>query len=258
MQHIDSLVQEYPSHLRVFRRNILREYLQYKMLDIIFSAKKANKLTFLGGTALRIVYQTQRFSEDLDFDNYNLSLEDFEEIALLVKKGMEKEGYLVEIRTVSKEAFRCYIRLPKLLFDSNLTSNPKEKVLIQLDTYPHNFEYTPDKKIINKFDVFTQINVTPLDILLSQKIFAAFNRKRAKGRDFFDLTFLFSKTKPNYDYLKLKIDVENATDLKAFMLEKADKLDFEKLADDVAPFLFKADDKKKVNLFGEYLKQVEF
>jgi hypothetical protein len=104
--------------------------------------------------------------------------------------------------------------------------------------------------------VFTQINVTPLDILLSQKIYAAFNRKRAKGRDFFDLTYLFSRAKPNYAYLQEKIAVSSPEELRAFMLKEAKQLDFAQLADDVAPFLFDQTDKKKVTLFGDYIEQL--
>jgi predicted nucleotidyltransferase component of viral defense system len=139
--------QYYPEKLRGFKKNILREYLQYKILEIIFNSKIANRLSFLGGTALRIVHENTRFSEDLDFDNFNLSESDF-----------------TEIRSVMKGAFRCYVKLPRVLFDNAISNLRQEKILIQVDTEPHDFKYTPDKVFINKFDVFTQIAVTPSDI----------------------------------------------------------------------------------------------
>ena len=52
----------YPESLRPFERFILREYLQYKILEIIFESPFANKLAFLGGTCLRIIYDNSRFS----------------------------------------------------------------------------------------------------------------------------------------------------------------------------------------------------
>src|SRR4030067_3765771 len=103
--------------------------------------------------------------------------------------------------------------------------------------------------IINKFDVFLRINIVPLDILLAQKIYAIFKRKRAMGRDFYDAVFLFSMTKPNLDYLKLKLNIKDIADLKRKLLLKCKSLDFKRLAKDVEPFLFNPSESKKVLLF---------
>ncbi|MEI8343928.1 MAG: nucleotidyl transferase AbiEii/AbiGii toxin family protein [Candidatus Moraniibacteriota bacterium] len=256
MLSLQEIEKYYPEKLKEFKRNILREYLQYKILQIIFNSKYASKLSFLGGTALRIVHNNTRFSEDLDFDNFGLEEKEFSEISLLVKKQLELEGYDVEVRNVYKGAYRCYVRIPKLLFDSGLSGYEEEKILIQLDTAPHGFEYEPDRVILNKFDVFTEISVTPLDIILAQKIFAIFNRKALKGRDFFDTVFLFSKAQPNYDYLQLKLDVKNGQQLQMKLLT-LDKVNFKEMAKDVEPFLFNADDTKMITLFMPYIKNLE-
>ena len=257
MLSLAEIEKYYPENIRAFKRNILREYLQYKILQIIFNSKYANKLSFLGGTALRIVHDNARFSEDLDFDNFGLKEKEFDEISQLVKKHLELEGYEVEVRNIFKDAYRCYVRIPKLLFDSGLSGYEEEKILIQLDTASHGFRYVPDKVILNKFDVFTEINVTPMDIVLSQKIFAIFNRKVPKGRDFYDAVFLLSKTKPNYDYLQLKLKIKRKEELKEKILTLENKLDFKELAKDVEPFLFNPADSKKVVLFARYIKNVE-
>jgi len=257
MLSLAEIEKYYPENIRAFKRNIRREYLQYKILQIIFNSKYANKLSFLGGTALRIVSDNARFSEDLDFDNFGLKEKEFDEISQLVKKHLELEGYEVEVRNIFKDAYRCYVRIPKLLFDSGLSGYEEEKILIQLDTASHGFRYVPDKVILNKFDVFTEINVTSLDVVLSQKIFAIFNRKVPKGRDFYDAVFLLSKTKPNYDYLQLKLKIKRKEELKEKILTLENKLDFKELAKDVEPFLFNPADSKKVVLFARYIKNVE-
>jgi predicted nucleotidyltransferase component of viral defense system len=257
MLSLSEIEKYYPENILAFKRNLLREYLQYKILQIIFDSKYAGKLSFLGGTALRIVHDNTRFSEDLDFDNFGLTEKEFEEISKIVKKHLELEGYEVEIRNVFKGAYRCYIRIPRLLFDSGLSGYEEEKILIQLDTAPHGFRYEPEKIILNKFDVFTEINVTPPDIILSQKIFAIFNRKTLKGRDFFDTIFLLSKTKPNHDYLQLKLKIKSGQALKEKLLAFGSGIDFKELAKDVEPFLFKPEDSKKVALFEKYIKSVE-
>lgn len=248
----------YPADEQPFKKNILREYLQYKILEIIFNSKIGQRLAFLGGTNLRIVHGNNRFSEDLDFDNFGLTEKQFAYLASEVKKGLELQGYEVEIKNVFKGAYRSYIRMPKVLFDNNMSNLRAEKILIQLDTAPHDFDYVRDIKIINKFDVFTQIYTTPLDILLSQKIYAALNRSRAKGRDFFDIVFLLPQTKPNYKYLEKKLGIKNGKELKEALISKTADFNFSELAKDVEPFLINSGDVKKVKMFVSYIKSLEF
>lgn len=254
MISLDQILSAYPENLRAFRESILKEYLQYKILNSIFNSEYAAKLVFLGGTALRIVHGSTRFSEDLDFDNLGLTEEEFINLSTVIQKDLALEGLEVEVNTVTKNAYRIKIRIPKLLFDSGLSSMSTHKILIQVDTVPQNFEYTPDKPLLNKFDVFTQINAVPKDLLLAQKIYAAVNRKRTMGRDFFDIVFLSGiGAKPNFAYLEKTIEVGNQEDLKKYLLEKTALLNFEDLAKDVEPLLFDPRDKKKVLLFREFV-----
>jgi predicted nucleotidyltransferase component of viral defense system len=257
MLSLKQIEQYYPENLRIFKKNILREYLQYKILEIIFNSDLASKLSFLGGTALRIIYGNKRFSEDLDFDNFGLSQRDFSLLAEEIEKNLKKEGYAVEIRNVFKGAYRCYVKIPNILYDNKISDLAEEKIMIQIDTAPHNFSYAPDKKIINKFDVFTHIFATPIDILLSQKIYAVLNRKRAKGRDFFDVFFLLQRAKPNYDYLEKKIKIKNGKELKKLLIARAQKINFKELVGDVEQFLFNPSDGKRIEMFEEYIKQTE-
>ena len=214
-----------------------------------------------GGTCLRLVHQNTRFSEDLDFDNFNLGSEDFKNLSSIIAKALEKEGYEVEIRNVLRGAFHCYIRFPELLYKEGLSGHREEKILIQLDTQrnaaqPQHFNFEPERHILNKFDVFTEILTTPPDILLAQKFYAILNRPRPKGRDFFNVTFLLGKTKPNYDYLTLKVGIDSSQKLKLAILDRCSQIDMAEMAKDVAPFLFDAKDEKRVKLFVEYIRQV--
>ena len=147
MVTLDQILTAYPENLRAFRESVLKEYLQYKILNSIFNSKYSNKLVFLGGTALRIVYGNTRFSEDLDFDNLGLSKTEFIDLSEIVKRDLTLEGLEVEIKTITKNAYRIKIRIPKLLFDSGLSGMSEHKILIQIDTVPQNFEYTPDKPL---------------------------------------------------------------------------------------------------------------
>jgi predicted nucleotidyltransferase component of viral defense system len=212
----------------------------------------------MGGTATRIIHSNTRFSEDLDFDNLGLNRKDFEQLIKLIQKKLSLQGYATENRNVFKGAYRSYIRIPNILFESGLSGHKEEKMLIQVDTEPQGFYYRPDKIILNKFDVFLRTNVVPIDILLAQKIYAIFKRKRAMGRDFYDAVFLFGKTKPNLDYLKLKLKVKDSTDLKNRLLSRCKRFNFKQLAEDVEQFLFVPSDSKKVLFFYDYLQKYEF
>ena len=256
MISLEEVQNYYPKNLHVFKNFILREYLQHKILEIIFESKYANKLCFLGGTCLRIIHNNTRFSEDLDFDNFNLSEADFENISIIIQKQLTRLAYEVEIKNVFKGAYHCYIKFPKLLFNEGLSGHKEEKILIQLDTEPQYFNYQPPKIILNKFDIFTLINSTPKDILLAQKFHALINRKRKKGRDFFDIIFLLKTTKPNFNYLQQKLNINNEIDLKKRIIEEINNIDLTEMSKDVQPFLFNESDTKQIILFKEYINQI--
>ena len=256
MLSFDQILAQYPTHLRAHGKSILTEYLQYKILNTIFNSEHADKLAFLGGTALRIIYGSTRFSEDLDFDNLALSKVEFEDLGKVIKRDLELEGLQVEVKIVTRNAYRLKIRIPKLLFDTGLSSFTEQKILIQVDTVPQNFQYTPDTPFLNKFEVFTQINAVSKDLLLAQKIYASVNRKRAMGRDFFDIIFLFGiGATPNFHYLRKSLGIRNRAELKQYLLEKTAGLDLAFLSQDVEPLLFDPRDKQKVILFREFIER---
>jgi len=258
MLEFQQIKDQYPENLQRFERSILREYLQYKILQAIFDSKHASKLAFLGGTALRIVYGNTRFSEDIDLDNFGLSRSQFEEVIDKVSRFLSLEGFEVEVKNVKKGAYRCNLRFPELLYDQGLSPLSSEKILIQVDTTAQGFEYQPEVVLLNKFDVFAEIRATPLDILLSQKIYTAVNRKRPKGRDFYDITFLASRTKPDYGFLSLKLGVKNEKQLKGEIKSRITDYDFKAIADDVAPFLINQNEIRRVEKFPEFWEQVVF
>ncbi|MEN4042265.1 MAG: nucleotidyl transferase AbiEii/AbiGii toxin family protein, partial [Anaerolineaceae bacterium] len=229
MLDFQQIKQAYSEPLQGYERAIVREYLQYKILQAIFESTQASKLSFLGGTALRIVHGNSRFSEDIDLDNFGLSWKGFGELVEKVKLFLELEGFLVETSMVARDAFHCDLRFPELLHDQGLSPHQQEKILILLDTVAQGYTYTPEVKILNKFDVFTEIRVTPLSVLLSQKIFTAVNRKRPKGRDFYDITFLLSKTKPDFGFTNQYLGIASAEDLRAELLLRIDAFDFDAL-----------------------------
>lgn len=258
MLDLHQIVSYFPEPLRAFKRNLLREYLQYKVLEVIYDSKFGDKLIFMGGTAIHIVHGNPRFSEDLDFDNRGLDLLAFESLGEVIRLKMELQGFTLETKTVEAGAFRLSLRFPGLLRHLGLSRDPQEKLHLRVDAEPQCFPYEPTAFLIDKFDVFGRISVAPVDLLLAQKILCMFLRPRPMGRDFFDALFLWGKTEPRPAYLKEKLCIEGARNLRTKLIERCRELDFDSLADDVAPFLYRPEDAKRVRLFLEFIENHEF
>ncbi|MFH1665485.1 MAG: nucleotidyl transferase AbiEii/AbiGii toxin family protein [Candidatus Omnitrophota bacterium] len=254
MLNFNDILSYYPKRLQAFKENILKEYLQYQILNIIFSTGYSDKLVFLGGTAIRIIHNSTRFSEDLDFDNTGLSKTDFEKVSKTIQYQLELDGYNVEIENIFKGAFHCYIKFPGLLFQNELSGQKREKILIQLDAEPQEYAYRPEKYLLNKFGVFRYINIVPLNLLLSQKLCACLTRKRSKGRDFFDVVYLMGKTEPDYKFLEERLNIKTKKELINKLRERSAALDFKILAQDIEPFLFDPAQKDRVIKFMSWLE----
>ncbi len=258
MLDIKQIESFYPESLRAYRKSLLREYLQYKILEIIFNSEFAGKLSFMGGTAIHILHGNSRFSEDLDFDNISLARKEFLSLSALINDKLKLEGHKIEVRNIFTKKYGCYIKFNEILFRNSISGHKDEKLVIRIDAEPQIFKYQPEKVILNKFDVFLMINTVPVDILLSQKLYAILNRRRSMGRDFFDMMFLAGRIKPNKDYLKSKIKIKGIVDLKNKLLNKCRKLDFKALKKDVEPFLYNSQDAKKVLLFKKFMEDYKF
>lgn len=255
MLDIKQIESFYPEHLWPFKRNLLREYLQYKILEVIFESSLADKLTFMGGTCIHIVHGNPRFSEDLDFDNPGISRHDFDALSQTVRRALELQGYTVELKNTYQDAFRAFLRFPGLLHDSGISGHRDEKLLIRIDTEPQEVQYDPGKFILNKFDVFSRINIVPADILAAQKLFCIFNRSRPMGRDFFDVVFLLGKSGINFDYLDQKMSIRSKKELRDRLLLRCAQLDFKLLSKDLAPFVYSKKELNRVLMFPDFVKQ---
>ena len=255
MIDFSQLLEFYPRELHHYRRNILREYLQYKILATIASVPDGNFLRFMGGTCIHFVHGSKRFSEDLDFDNSGISEDIFINIVKRVAFELERQGHTLEYRTVNRGALRAYLRFPRILQESGISGHREEKLDIHIDTEPQGYLFKTNAFLLNKFDIFCRITVTPPSLLLSQKFLCILSRKRALGRDFFDASFLMGITRADLEYLSKKAGVFSFADLKARLLTRCAELDFGSLAKDLSPFVFDPRDLKRVELFPDLVKQ---
>lgn len=236
---------------------VLKEYLQYRILDSIFSSKYGDDLVFMGGTAVRIVYGSDRFSEDLDLDNRTMSPSDFQSLAKHIQKELEREGLVVEFRNTIKNVYHCYLKFPKILFENNLSPLQDEKILIRLDSFQTENVGKTESRILTKADIFTEIKVYSPEVILAQKIDALFHRERSKGRDIYDIIYLFSFTAPDYAYLNRVLHISSKKELVSGMKNLFSDEDLRLLARDVAPFLLDTKKTAQVEKFNVWLSSME-
>jgi predicted nucleotidyltransferase component of viral defense system len=234
----------------------LREYLQYKILSSIFSHPFSQKLCFIWWTALRIWYNSQRFSEDLDFDNWWLTESEFELLTEIIQKDLIADGYEVEIRHTYKWAFHCAIKIPQILFDNNLAPMTNEKLTIKIDTISQWYDYHPETAVLQWFDIVSPYRLVSKDILFAMKLSALFGR--VKGRDLFDIVYLINLwAKPHLWFCDFALQLNSGDDIKNAIIERISTFDLIALQRDVQPFLFDSNNQSVV-LFPRIIEQANF
>lgn len=184
--------------------NVAREFLQELILHIIDKKGFFANLAFVGGTALRILYDLPRFSEDLDFSLIDKKDFSFEKLLEDLKKELRLYNFEIEImrRDKEKNVLSEFIRFKSLLLDLGLSQHKNEKLLIKLeiDSNPP-LGYQTEIALINK-DFLFKVQTYDLSSLFAGKLHAFLFRKYAKGRDYYDLLWFLAKKVPvNYNLL---------------------------------------------------------
>lgn len=90
-------LNEFAERLQTTDQNVVREYVQHLFLSSLYGMKRAGGLFFKGGTALRIVFQSPRFSEDLDFTGVGIYQREIDELFIGALSEMENIGIDVSL-----------------------------------------------------------------------------------------------------------------------------------------------------------------
>ncbi len=172
--------------------NIVREYFQNLFLWEFYKLPNAERMLFKGGTALRIVYGSPRFSEDLDFSLFGVSPKQvksfIEELFLKVLAAMERSGVKVEIGAKSDTTSGAYFGAATFAMpdfqpvgvEINVSSRSGRNMRGEVDSVANDFVPT-----------YTVVHL-PQNELVEEKVFGAL-RERKKPRDFYDLYFMMRK-----------------------------------------------------------------
>lgn len=281
---IEEIVDKYNPKTIEELKAALREVLQSIVLIGLSRGGFFNKASFYGGTALRIFYGLNRYSEDLDFTlkekdkNFNLEpyLKYVKEVALSYGLELEVTTKIKQVDTPIESAFaklNTYQTFINLKFDANMSNRLHKdeviKVKFEVDCNPA-LGFKTESRWVD-LPEFASISVLDESSLFAGKLHAILCRtykNNVKGRDYYDFLFYISKrVSPNLEYLKNKLidtgkikedDDFNIEILKEMLLEKFNSIDFNQVKTDASKFLFKNEDLSfySKELFIDMLKKL--
>jgi hypothetical protein len=194
----------------------LREIMQEIALAALSRTDFFDKAAFYGGTALRIFYGLDRFSEDLDFSllapNPDFSLtpyfskivEEFQSLGMNVSIR-EKDKRIktqVESAFLKSETIWQELVLEDLVKQHGISSNKAIKIKIEIDRLPPLGFSTEEKLLIRPYSFY--VKCFTMSSLFAGKLHALLFRKwksRVKGRDWYDMEWYIRKGVPlNMDH----------------------------------------------------------
>lgn len=226
--------------------NLAREYIQALSLRSLHESQAFQNISFVGGTALRFLYDLPRFSEDLDFSLENNQNYEPEKWLKKLKQDLIFSNYNVTITFNNKKTVHtAWIKIPEILFEAGLAGKKEENLSIKLeiDSNPPSGALT-EISLLNKHFVFA-VHHHSLDCLMAGKIRALLTRTFTKGRDWYDLLWYLSKrppVSPNQNFLDKALQQGNhlhssAKNWQELLLEQVQTANWDLIIKDVEPFL---------------------
>jgi len=254
---IEVLRQQFtPSMSGQEKLNRTREFLQVMALKNLADQNAFDHLAFVGGTALRILYDMRRFSEDLDFSLVAAKGYDFGKLNAGLVRYFGLHNLEAESKPRAEKTVHCtLLKFPGLPRELGLGAFEAQKLSIKLEV-----DGAPPKgwkladTTLNKTYLFS-VRHFDLPSMMAAKLHACFFRRYTKGRDFYDLVwYLARKVSPNIGLLNNAIIQTEKKDpgltgdnLKDFMLERLEKVDFKAAAADVRRFIADESELKAIN-----------
>lgn len=264
MNHaIEQMLKNYPVENLPDQKNAVKEIMQEIVLCGLSRAGFFKKAAFYGGTALRIFYGLDRFSEDLDFSleapDPTFSLETY---FPTLEKEVRAFGLNVQIAEKDKpgdSAIRSAFLKGNtkehiLLFFADdalagsVAGNELIKIKFEVDTNPPQFATFEHKYRL--LPAPYEVNMYDLPSLFAGKLHAVLARawkSRVKGRDLYDYIFYLSQGAPvNLQHLRARlIDSETIPadasceieDVKKMLCDHFESINFSQARQDVEPFI---------------------
>lgn len=179
---------------RGFARAVMREYLQCEIVFLLSQLRGSEKMALIGGTGLRLLYDLDRFSEDLDFDNCGLQAAMAAALWRKLTEQLHGRGYTVDFKLKSTGQDRGgKLVFSRLLHDLGISPHADEKLTIKLEYTAPRPAPKPAVTVLNRFGFTAQVATEPLSALCARKLIALQRRRRLQPRDLYDLVWFFSR-----------------------------------------------------------------
>ena len=225
-------VQELSKKLSIDWYSVFREYLQIVFLSALYSQKLSQEVFFKGGTAIRLLLNSFRFSEDLDFTTTLTHLE----IEAVLDKVLQELRLIVpnitikQLKTIQKSytgSLRCESDDYKYPVNIHLDFSYREKPLTEKESILETLFPVSPYPIIIHMD---------WNEILAEKIRALLTR--AKGRDLFDMWYLMSKDiQIDLKLINKKMELHNKKITMDDVIKKIESFSDEKLKEDLNKYL---------------------
>ncbi|MDX5585337.1 MAG: nucleotidyl transferase AbiEii/AbiGii toxin family protein [Aureibaculum sp.] len=208
---IKEWIEEYNPHNEEEILSALREIMQEITLAGLSRTDFFEKAAFYGGTALRIFYGLDRYSEDLDFSllkpdsNFSIEpyfkavLDEFKSLGLTVsiKEKKKTKQTAIDSTFLKAETIWQEIVLEDIIKETGVRSNKTLKIKIEVDRQPPLNFRTEEKLLLRPFSFY--VKCFTKSSLFAGKMHALLFRKwlnRVKGRDWYDLEWYIKKGIP--------------------------------------------------------------
>lgn len=262
----------------------LREIMQEITLAGLSRTNFFEKAAFYGGTALRIFYGLDRYSEDLDFSllqpdpNFSIEpyfkaiMDEFKSLGLNVsiKEKKKTKESAIDSAFLKAETIWQEIVLEDVIKQTGVRSNRILKIKIEVDRRPPLNFNTEEKLLLRPFSFYVKCFSGPS--LFAGKVHALLFRKwkdRVKGRDWYDLEWYIKKgisldlnhflarAKDTNDWQDNDISPEQIIEL---LHMKIEEVSFKGIKEDVVRFI-KNDDILSIwstEYFNDLVKKIKF
>jgi len=204
-------LDEYQPKTQTDAQQALREIMQQTALAGLQRSGFFEKAAFYGGTALRIFYNLERFSEDLDFSllevNPDFSLESYLAAVITefnalgmqvsVKEKIKNTKTNIDSAFLKSETIWKELVLEDVIPQAGLSQRPEIKIKLEVDTHPPLGFNTEEKLLLKPFSFY--VKCFTLEDLFAGKMHALLFRnwkQRVKGRDWFDMEWYIKKGIP--------------------------------------------------------------
>lgn len=262
-QIIDQMLKQYNTQTVFDKKNVIKEVVQEIVLCGLSRAGFFKPAAFYGGTALRIFYGLDRFSEDLDFSLKSSDPSfDLTEYLPVLEKEIRSYGLNFKIETKEKSVdsdiksafLKGNTKEHMLMFYADeqvarsIGTSDLIKVKFEVDTNPPDYANFETKYRL--LPIPYEITLYDMPSLFAGKIHAVICRSwknRVKGRDLYDYVFYLSRgTAVNLAHITARLAQSGfipsdkqitIDDLKEILYKRFASIDYAQAKQDVIPFI---------------------